>query len=113
MMNSNCFRAKQHPCTGVFGHFADPVVQLQAGHRTAGRRERRAGPVNLHVAAEPAHLQAAVAEVDVQPVGQAQPLQLGNRARRQAVAAGFVTGEACRVNDQHIVARAGGPGGRR
>src|ERR1700739_843427 len=46
----------------------------------------------------------------IQPVTQPQPFQLGDRARCQPVTASLVAGEAGRVDDQHVAARAGGPG---
>ena len=93
MVNANSFDAKTHACTGLLGDFADPVVQLHAGHRAAGRRERRAGPVDFDLAAESAHPQAPVPDAGIQPVAQPQPFQLGDRTRRQPVAAGLVAGK--------------------
>src|SRR5271168_1853949 len=49
----------------------------------------------------------------IQPFAQAQPLHLGDRPRRQPVAAGLVAGKVRRVDHQHVVTGARGPGGRR
>src|ERR1700737_3634510 len=112
MVHTNRFDAEPHPRTGVLGDFADPVVELDAGHRAAGRRERRAGPVDFDLAAEPAHAQPAMPDSGIQPVAQPQPFQFGDRARRQPVAAGLVAGKVRRVDDQHVAAPPGGPRGR-
>src|SRR5581483_3382405 len=113
MMYSNRFDAEPHLSTGVLGDFADPVVQFDAGHRAAGRRERRAGPVDFHLAAEPAHPQAPMPNPGIQPVTQPQQFQLRDRTRGQPVAAGLVAGEVRCVDDQHVAAGPSGPGGRR
>src|SRR6201996_7229412 len=113
VMNTNSFDAKSHPGAGFLGDFANPVVQLDAGHRATGRRERRAGPVDLDLAAESAHPQAAMPDPGIQPFAQPQPLQLGDRARRQPVAAGLIAGKVRRVDHQHVVTGPRGPGGRR
>src|ERR1700722_3169341 len=112
MMNTNSFDTKSHAGTGFLGDFANPVVQLDTGHCAACRRERRAGPVDLDLAAESAHPQAAMPDPGIQPFAQAQPLQLGDRARRQPVTAGLVGGKVRRVDHQHVVTGARGPGGR-
>src|SRR6201985_2574243 len=112
-MSTNNFDAESHTRTGFLGDFADPVVQFDAGHRATGRRERRAGPVHLDLAAKSAHPQAAMPDPGVQPFDQAQPLQLGDRTRRQPVAAGLVAGEVRRVDHQHVGAGPRAPAGRR
>src|ERR1700761_9629087 len=113
VMNTNSFDAKSHPGAGFLGDFANPVVQLDAGHRATGRRERRAGPVDLDLAAESTHPQAAMPDPGIQPFAQPQPLQLGDRARRQPVAAGLSAGNVRRVDPQHAVTGPRAPGGRR
>ena len=94
MMNAYSFDAKPHARAGVFGDFADPVVQLDAGHRAAGRRERRAGPFDLDLAAESAHPQAAMPDPGVQPFAQTQPFEGGHISLRitpnQALVNNFV-----------------------
>src|SRR6201996_9536493 len=49
----------------------------------------------------------------VQPFTQAQPFQLGDRTRRQPVAAGLVAGKVRRVEHQPVGTDPRGPGGRR
>src|SRR6202167_2545495 len=113
MVNSNGFSSQQHARSGILGDFADSVVQLEAGHRAASRRERRAGPVHLQFAAESAHPQSTVPDAGIQPVAQPQPFQLGDRARCQPIAAGLVAREAGRVDDEDVVAGPRRPGGCR
>src|SRR6201993_3673946 len=53
-------------------------------------------------------------DAGIQPVAQPETFQLGDRARRQPVAAGLVAGKVRRVDDEHVAARPGRPcGGRR
>ncbi len=109
MVDTNSFDAESHARAGFLGDFANPVVQLDAGHRAAGRRERRAGPWHLDLAAEPAHPQAAVPDPGVEPFAEPQPFQLGDRPRRQPVAAGLVAGKVGRVDHQHVATGARRP----
>ena len=74
-MHRNGFRPKQHPRPGILGAFADAVVQLEAGHRAAGRRERRAGPVDFQLAAESAHPQSAMPDAAIEPIAETQSFQ--------------------------------------
>ena len=113
MLHINRFDAQQHLGAVVGGDRADPVVEFDAGHRAAGRRERRARPFDFHVGAEPGHPQAPVPDPAVQPRAEAEQLEFGDRARGQPVAAGLVAGKLRGVDHQHVAAAAGGPGGRR
>src|SRR6202000_556580 len=70
-------------------------------------------PVDLDLAAETAHPQAAMPDPGVQSFAQAQPFQLGDRPRRQPLAAGLVAGKIRRVDHQHVVTGPRGPGRRR
>jgi heptaprenyl diphosphate synthase len=49
----------------------------------------------------------------IQPRAQPQPFQLDDRARGQPVAAGLVPRKVRRVDDEHVAARPGSPGGGR
>ena len=102
MLHINGFHTQQHLGALVGGHHPDAVVELGARHRAADRRERRARPLDFDVAAEPDHPQPAVLHAALEPRAEPQPLQLRDRARGQAVAAGLVAGELRGVDDQHV-----------
>src|SRR6202044_1039163 len=97
MMDTNSFDAKTHTRPRILGDLANPVVQLDAGHRASGRRERRSWPVHLDLAAEAAHPQAAMPDPGIEPVAQAQPLKLGDRARRYPITTGLFARKVGRV----------------
>ena len=61
----------------------------------------------------PDHPQPAVLHAALEPRAEPEPLQLQDRARGQAVAAGLVAGELRGVDDQHVATGATRPRGRR
>ena len=110
MPRVNGFCAEQHLGAVIGGHHPDAVVELDARHRAADRRERRTGPLDFDVASEPDQPQPAVLHAPFEPRPEAEPLQLQHRARGQAVAARFVAGKLRRVDDEHVATGATGPG---
>ena len=89
------------------------VVELGAGHGRAPRGQGAAGPRQQQRLAEPVGSQALVDRVRAQPVLEAEPLELGDRARGESVAARLVAGEHRRVREQHVVPALRRPGRRR
>src|ERR1700752_2421508 len=117
MPDVNGFHAHQHLGAFVGGHHPDAVVELRAAHRAAHRRERRTGPLDFHVTAEPHQEQPAVLHAALEPRAEAQPLQLQDRSWGQAIAEGLVTWERRGNDAQHVVPgaprpRGGGRAGR-
>ena len=93
MLDANGFDAEQHLGAVVDGDQADALVEFGAGDGTAGRRERRARPLDLDVGAEARHAQSAVAHLAVQPRAEPQQFEFGDRARGETVAARLVPRE--------------------
>ena len=86
------------------------VVELGPRDRRAPPGKRRPGPRHLDRRAEPGQPQPVVADVGVQPVAQAEALQLEDGPRGQPVAAGLVPGELGGVDDEDLAPGPGGPG---
>ena len=98
--------------TGLDGGGAQVVVELGARHGGAPRRKRAARPGQQERLAEAVRPEPLVDRVRAQPVVQAEPLQLADRARGEPVAAGLVAREDRRVGQHDFRAAAGRPRGR-
>src|SRR3954452_735149 len=109
MRYTNGFDAQEHLRPLVDGDLADAFVELGPWHCTAGGRERRAGPLDLHVGPEARHPQPATADLPVQPRAEAEKLQFGDGARGETVATRLVPWELLTVDHQHVTAVADRP----
>ena len=111
MLHPNGFDSEQHLCAIVDRDLTDALVELGSWDGTAGGRERRARPLDLHVGAEARHPQPAMANPSAQPGTEAEQLEFGDRAGGEAVAARLVPREVLTVDHQHVSAVADRPRG--
>ena len=113
VLHVDSFDAQQHLRAGVGRDLPDPVVEFGARHGAAGGRERRPGPPDLALGAEPGHAQTVMADPALEPLTEPELTQLRDGPWSQAVAAGLVPGELRGVDDQDVPAPARCPGGSR
>ena len=97
----------------VEGNLPDACVERRAGDCGTPVRQRAAGPGEQQFLTEPGSAEATVGAEAAQPVGEAQPVELGDRAWRQAVAAGLVPRERGGVGQDDVMPETRQPGRRR
>src|SRR5262249_46641243 len=103
-------RAVDRPRAGLDRGGAQVVVELRAGHGRAPVGEPATRPGEQQGLTEAVGAQAVVDGVRAQPVAESQPLELADRSRGEAVAAGLVAREDRRVGEQHVDAQTREPG---
>jgi hypothetical protein len=92
---------------------AEMVVELGARHRRPVGRQLAARPGQQQGLAEPVCAQTVVDGMRTDPVVESEPVELGDRAGRQAVTTGLVAREDGRVDQHRVASAARGPRGSR